>query len=271
FGWFFRLFKRGFKRASSVYSSGVARVLRVSVAALVVYVGLVALGWLGLNKVPQGFVPQQDKSYLVAFAQLPDAATLDRTEAVIRRMSDIALKHPGVESSVAFPGLSVNGFVNASNTGIVFVTLKPQEERESAEKIAAALNAKYSGIQEAYVAIFPPPPVQGLGSIGGFKLFVDDRGGAGFEEWYPNVQSAIANVLRKKLPDGMSFEWTELAYQELLSGNTMVLIFPLCVLLVYVVLAAQYESWWLPLAVILVVPLTILSAIAGVWVTGGDN
>ena len=411
FGWFFRIFNRAFKRASSIYSSGVARVLRVAVAALVVYVGLVALAWLGLNKVPQGFVPQQDKSYLVAFAQLPDAATLDRTEAVIRRMSDIALKHPGVESSVAFPGLSVNGFVNASNTGIVFVTLKPQEERESAEKIAAALNAKYTGIQEAYVAIFPPPPVQGLGSIGGFKLFVEDRGGAGFEELYGQVQSAIgegykqkelaglfssfqvsvpqidakvdreraktygvpltdvfdtlqvylgslyvndfnrfgrtyqvnvqaepkfriqpetirrletrndrgamvplgslvtiaggygpeqvmhyngfpaaeinggaapgfssgqaqgaiANVLRKKLPDGMSFEWTELAYQEIVSGNTMVLIFPLCLLLVYVVLAAQYESWWLPLAVILVVPLTILSAIAGVWVTGGDN
>jgi multidrug efflux pump len=169
FGWFFRIFNRVFKRASSIYSSGVARVLRVAVAALVVYVGLVALAWLGLNKVPQGFVPQQDKSYLVAFAQLPDAATLDRTEAVIRRMSDIALKHPGVESSVAFPGLSVNGFVNASNTGIVFVTLKPQEERESAQAIAAALNQKYAGIQEAYVAIFPPPPVQGLGSIGGFK------------------------------------------------------------------------------------------------------
>jgi len=413
FGWFFRLFNRGFARASAAYSKGVARVLRVSIAAIVVYVGLVGLAWFGLAKVPRGFVPAQDKSYLVAFAQLPDAATLDRTEAVIRRMSSIALQHPGVQSAVAFPGLSVNGFVNASNTGIVFVTLKPEEQRRGKDMnaIVGALNAKYSGIQEAFVAIFPPPPVQGLGTVGGFKLYVEDRDGSGFEELYSQVQgalgegykrkelaglfssfqvsvpqidaqvdrervktygvnltdvfdtlqvylgslyvndfnrfgrtyqvnvqaeskfriqpemirrletrnasgemvplgslvtvkrgygpeqvmhyngfpaaeingapapgfssgqgqSAIADVLRKKLPAGMSFEWTELAYQEILSGNTMLLIFPLCVLLVYVVLAAQYESWTLPLSVILIVPMTILSAIAGVWVTGGDN
>ena len=411
FGWFFRIFNRGFARASSAYGAGVGRVLRVSAVALVIYAGLVGLAWFGLMKVPRGFVPPQDKSYLVAFAQLPDASTLDRTEAVIREMSDIALKHPGVANSVAFPGLSVNGFVNASNTGIVFVTLKPSEERESANEIAAALNAKYSGIQEAFVAIFPPPPVEGLGQIGGFKLFVEDRDGSGFEELYAQVQgaigegykreelaglfssfqvsvpqidaqvdreraktygvnltdvfdtlqvylgslyvndfnrfgrtyqvnvqaeskfrtqpemirrletrnnsggmvplgslvtvkrgygpeqvmhfngfpaaeinggpapgfssgqaqTAIASVLKEKLPGGMTFEWTELAYQEILSGNTMLLIFPLCVLLVYVVLAAQYESWTMPLSVILIVPMTILSAIVGVWVTGGDN
>jgi multidrug efflux pump len=415
FGRFFGLFNRVFTRMSRGYSAGVARVLRVSVAALVVYVGLVALAAFGLVKVPRGFVPQQDKSYLVAFAQLPDAATLDRTEAVIRKMSDIARRQPGVASAVAFPGLSINGFVNASNSGIVFVTLKPEEERKgkdlSAGAIVQALNMKFAGIQEAFVAIFPPPSVQGLGTVGGFKLFVEDRSGAGFEQLYAEIQnamnegrkrpelaglfssfqvsvpqidadvdreraksygvtltdvfdtlqvylgslyvndfnrfgrtyqvnvqaeskfrtqpeqirrlytrnaqggmvplgsivsvkggygpeqvmhyngfpaaeingaaapgyssgqaqSAIAEVLGKKLPGGMSFEWTELAYQEILSGNTMVLIFPLCVLLVYVVLAAQYESWSLPLSVILNVPMTILSAIAGVWVTGGDN
>jgi len=415
FGWFFRLFNRGFARMSHGYSSVVARLLRISIAALVVYLGLVGLAALGLMKVPRGFVPSQDKGYLVAFAQLPDAATLDRTEGVIRQMSDIALKQPGVASAVAFPGLSINGFVNASNAGIVFVTLKPEEERkgknQSAGAIVQALNMKYSGIQEAFVAIFPPPPVQGLGSIGGFKLFVEDRDGSGFEALYAQVQnamnegrkrpelaglfssfqvsvpqidanvdreraktygvaltdvfdtlqvylgslyandfnrfgrtyqvnvqaeskfrtqpeqikrlytrnaqggmvplgsvvsvrsgygpdqvmhyngypaaeingapspghssgqaqSAIAGVLRQKLPAGMSFEWTELAYQEILAGNTMLLIFPLCVFLVYVVLAAQYESWTLPLPVILNVPMTILSAIAGVWITGGDN
>ncbi len=415
FGWFFRLFNRGFAWMSRSYSKGVARVLRVSIAALVAYLGLVALAGLGLVKVPRGFVPTQDKSYLVAFAQLPDAATLDRTEAVIRKMSDIARKQPGVESAVAFPGLSINGFVNASNAGIVFVTLKPEDERKAkdlrAGAIVQALNIKYSAIQEAFVAIFPPPPVQGLGTVGGFKLFVEDRGGAGFEELYAQVrnamnegrkrpelaglfssfqvsvpqidadvdreraksyginltdifdtlqvylgslyvndfnrfgrtyqvnvqaeskfrtqpeqirrlytrnaqgdmvplgsmvsvkagygpeqvmhyngypaaeingaaalgyssgqaQNAIDRVLRQKLPSGMSFEWTELAYQEIVSGNTMALIFPLCVLLVYVVLAALYESWSLPLSVILNVPMVILSAIAGVWITGGDN
>jgi multidrug efflux pump len=415
FGWFFRAFNRGFQRMSNAYSKSVARVLRVSVAALILYAGLVGLTWAGLRAVPAGFVPPQDKNYLVAFAQLPDAATLDRTEAVIRKMSDIASKHPGVHSSVAFPGLSINGFVNASNAGVVFVTLKPHDERHgddmSANAIVQDLNGQFAGIQEAFVAIFPPPPVQGLGQVGGFKLFVEDRDGAGFEELYTQLQgalaegrkrpelaglfssfqvsvpqidadvdreraktygvslndvfdtlqvylgslyvndfnrfgrtyqvnvqaesefrtqpeqirrletrsasgamvplgslvtvsrgygpeqvmhyngfpsaeingapapgyssgqaqAAIASVLREKLPSGMSFEWTELAYQEQLSGNTMLLIFPLCVLLVYVVLAAQYESWTLPLSVILIVPMTILSAIVGVWITGGDN
>jgi multidrug efflux pump len=415
FGWFFRLFNRFFKRSSTAYAGGVARILRVSFAVVVLYVGLVGLTTFGFTRVPQGFVPPQDKDYLVAFAQLPDAATLDRTDAVIRRMSKLALEHPGVANAVAFPGLSVNGFVNASNAGIVFVILKPSHDRHSRELAAASivqdLNGKFGGIEEAFVAIFPPPPVQGLGSIGGFKLYVEDRASLGFEELYQQVQGAIgagyadgrltalfssfqvsvpqidahvdreraktygvaltdvfetlqvylgslyvndfnrfgrtyqvnvqaesrfrlqpeqiaglktrnaagamtplgslvkvggtygpdqvmhyngfpaaeinggpvpgvsssqaqqamASLLDARLPRGMAYEWTELAYQEQIAGNTMLLIFPLCVLLVYVVLAAQYESWSLPLSVILIVPMTILSAIAGVWVTGGDN
>ena len=94
-------------------SARLGRVIRISGVALVVYAGLIVLTWLGFSSTPTGFVPQQDKQYLVAFAQLPDAASLDRTEDVIRRMSDIALKQPGVESAVAFPGLSINGFTNA--------------------------------------------------------------------------------------------------------------------------------------------------------------
>src|SRR4026208_796306 len=85
------------------------------------------------------------------------------------------------------------------------------------------------------------------------------------------AQAAIAGLLERTLPNGMTFEWTELAYQDAISGNTMLLIFPLCVLLVYGALAAHYESWSLPLSVILIVPMTLLSAIAGVWLTGGDN
>src|ERR1700737_408382 len=382
---FFGYFNRGFGWMSGRYSGGVARVLRFLVLALVVYVGLLGLAFLTLVKVPRGFVPSQDKSYLVAFAQLPDAATLDRTEAVIRRMSDIALKQPGVSNAVAFPGLSINGFVSASNAGVIFVTLKPDKERKgknlSAGAIVQALNTKFAGIQEAFVAVFPPPPVLGLGSVGGFKLFVEDRADVGFEELYAQIQGtmndgrkrlelaalfssfqvsvpqidadvdreraksygvnladvfetlqvylgslyvndfnrfgrtyqvnvqaeskfrtqpeqigklytrnaqgdmvplgsivsvkggygpeqvmhyngypaaeingaaapgyssgqaqgAIRQVLRQRLPSNMSFEWTELAYQEIKSGNTMLLIFPLCVLLVYLVLAAQYE------------------------------
>jgi multidrug efflux pump len=415
FGRFFGAFNRFFGRASSSYQTGVTRLLRVSVAVVFVYGGLLALTAFGFSKVPEGFIPTQDKDYLVAYAQLPDAATLDRTEAVIRKMTALALEHPGVESAIAFPGLSINGFVNASNVGIAFVKLKSVNERESPElsagAIVGALNGKFAGIQDAFVGIFPPPPVQGLGSIGGFKLYVEDRADEGFEELYRQVQGAIAegqkrpelagllsgfqvnvpqidthvdreraktygvaltdvfetlqaylgsvyandfnrfgrtyqvnvqaeqgfrlqpeqigrlktrnaqgdmvplgslvsvrqgygpdqvmhyngfpaaeinggaapgyssgqaqqaiaNVLTEKLPRGMSFEWTELAYQQAIAGNTLLLVFPLCVLLVYVVLAAQYESWSMPITVLLIVPLTLLSALGGVWLTGGDN
>ncbi|WP_414075916.1 efflux RND transporter permease subunit, partial [Staphylococcus aureus] len=141
------------------------------------YAALIGLTAFGFWHVPTGFVPTQDKQYLVSFAQLPDAASLDRTEDVIKQMSAIALKQPGVQSAVAFPGLSVNGFTNSTNAGIVFVTLKPFEERRGADlsagAIAAALNAKFATIQDAYIAIFPPPPVMGLGTIGGFRMQVE--------------------------------------------------------------------------------------------------
>ena len=130
-------------------------------------------------------MPIQDKQYLVSFAQLPDGATLDRTEKVIREMSDIAMKEPGVDHAVAFPGLSINGFINSASSGIVFVTLKPFEERRSADlsgiAISQKLQAKYAGVKDAYIAIFPPPPVQGMGTIGGFKLQVEDRTDLGYD------------------------------------------------------------------------------------------
>lgn len=414
-GWLFRPFNRFFDKASHGYVGTVGRVIRSSGIALLVYAGLMVLTFFGFSNTPTGFVPGQDKQYLVAFAQLPDAASLDRTEEVIKRMSDLALKQPGVDSAVAFPGLSINGFTNSPNAGIVFVTLKPFDERKdpsmSAGAIAGALNGQYAGIQEAYMAIFPPPPVQGLGTIGGFRLQIEDRGNLGYDELYKetmniitkshsvpelaglftsytvnvpqvdaaidrekakthgvavsdifdtlqiylgslyandfnrfgrtyqvNVQAeqqfrlesdqigqlkvrnnrgemiplatfikvsdtsgpdrvmhyngfitaeingaaapgyssgqaekAIEKLLKDELPNGMTYEWTDLTYQQILSGNTALFVFPLCVLLAFLVLAAQYESWSLPLAVILIVPMTLLSAITGVIASGGDN
>ncbi|MEG2912323.1 MAG: efflux RND transporter permease subunit [Pseudomonas sp.] len=414
-GWLFRPFNRFFERASHGYVGTVARVIRSSGIALILYAGLMVLTFFGFSHTPTGFVPGQDKQYLVAFAQLPDASSLDRTEDVIKRMSDMALKQPGVESAVAFPGLSINGFTNSPNAGIVFVTLKPFDERKdpsmSAGAIAGALNGQFANIQEAYMAIFPPPPVQGLGTIGGFRLQIEDRGNLGYDELYKetmniinkshnvpelaglftsytvnvpqvdaaidrekakthgvavsdifdtlqiylgslyandfnrfgrtyqvNVQAeqqfrlesdqigqlkvrnnkgemiplatfikvsdtsgpdrvmhyngfitaeingaaapgyssgqaekAIEKLLKEELPNGMTYEWTDLTYQQILSGNTALFVFPLCVLLAFLVLAAQYESWSLPLAVILIVPMTLLSAITGVILSGGDN
>jgi len=414
-GWFFRPFNRFFARASNGYVGAVSRILRASAVAVFVYVGLIGLTAVGFSKAPTGFVPAQDKQYLVGFAQLPDASTLDRTTAVVRRMGDIALATPGVESVPAFPGLSINGFTNAPNSGIAFTPLKPFEERRdpslSAGAIAAAMNGEFAKIQDAFIAIFPPPPVQGLGTIGGFKLQVQDRANLGADELYRQVQNVVAKasqrpelagvfsgfqvnvpqidvevdrekakaagvalqdiydtmqmylgslyvndfnrfgrtyqvnaqaepgfrihaedigrlktrnargdmiplasfvtaretsgpdrvphyngylaaeinggpapgyssgqaeraieeVLAAELPNGMAYEWTDLTYQQILAGNTMVYIFPLVVLLVFLVLAAQYESLSLPLAVILIVPMCLLCAILGVLASGGDN
>src|SRR5216684_4884877 len=195
FGWFFKPFNHFFGRASGGYGKLVKRTLRTSAVALAVYALLVVTTGVGFSRVPTGFVPTQDKQYLVALAQLPNGSTLDRTEDVIRKMSAIALKHPGVQSAVAFPGLSINGFTNSPNSGIVFAILKPFEERttpeSSANAIAAQLNQKFAAIQEAFIAIFPPPPVQGVGTVAGFKLYLEDRGGAGLESLYRETKATL--------------------------------------------------------------------------------
>ncbi|HEX5932856.1 MAG TPA: efflux RND transporter permease subunit, partial [Pseudorhizobium sp.] len=166
FGWFFRGFNRAFGAASNGYGRTVGGLLSRKSLVMIVYLALVAATYSMFTTVPGGFVPAQDKQYLIGFAQLPDGATLDRTEEVIRKMSDIALEQPGVSHAIAFPGLSINGFTIGSNAGIVFATLDDFEDRKSPElsggAIAMALNQKYAGIQEAFIAMFPPPPVNGL-------------------------------------------------------------------------------------------------------------
>ncbi|HTO02988.1 MAG TPA: efflux RND transporter permease subunit, partial [Opitutus sp.] len=194
-GWFFRPFNRFFDWAAQKYSRGVARLIRLSAVSLLVYVGLLAFTGFSFQQIPSGFVPSQDKQYLIAFTQLPSAASLDRTDAVIRQMSDVAMKHPGVSNAVAFPGLSINGFTNSSNSGIVFVVLKSFDERKtpelSGQAIAATLQQQFGEIQDAFVAIFPPPPVMGLGQTGGFKLYVEDRADLGLDALFNGTQTLI--------------------------------------------------------------------------------
>jgi gold/copper resistance efflux pump len=415
FGWFFRLFNRFFDTASNAYVWSVRRAVRLSALVLLVYAGLLGMTWMGFQTVPSGFVPAQDKYYLVGIAQLPTGASLDRTEAVVKKMSEIALAEPGVESVVAFPGLSVNGMVNIPNAAVMFTMLKPFDERKdpslSAFAIAGRLMGKFSQIPDGFAGIFPPPPVPGLGTTGGFKIQIEDRAGLGFEALAetqgaimakamqapelagmlasfqvnaPQVQvdidrvkaksqgvplntifetlqvnlgslyandfnrfgrtyrvvvqadapfrmqpedigrlkvrnatgemiplsalltikhssgpdrvmhynsfpstdisggpapgysfgqatAAIERIMKETLPSGMAFEWTDLAYQEKQAGNTAMYIFPLSVLLAFLILAAQYNSWSLPFAVLLIAPMALLSATVGVWLTGGDN
>ena len=415
FGWLFRGFNWVFLRGVSGYGVGVRSILTRKSAVMLVYAAMLGAAFFLFRTVPSGFVPAQDKQYLVGFAQLPDGATLDRTEDVIRRMSEITMQEPGVESAVAFPGLSIAGFSNSSNAGIVFSTLKPFEERKSpqlsAGAIAMSLNQKYAVIQDAFIAMFPPPPVQGLGVVGGFKLQIEDRAGRGYEvlnevtkafmaramaapeligqfttyqvnvpqifvdvdrtkarqlgvpitsvfetlqiylgSLYVNdfnkfgrtysvrvqadapfraraedigqlkvrsnsgqmvplvallrvkssagperamryngfltadinaapapgyssgqAQDAAKRIAAETLPPGLDYEWTDLTYQEILAGNSAIWVFPLAILFVFLVLAAQYESFVLPLSIIMIVPMGLLAAMAGVWLTAGDN
>ncbi|RYD38290.1 MAG: multidrug efflux RND transporter permease subunit [Verrucomicrobiaceae bacterium] len=418
FGWFFRGFNKFFSAASNGYGWGVQKTLRFSLVALLVYGGLIFLTAKVFNKVPTGFIPAQDKQYLIAIGSLPNGTSLERTEAVIRRMSEIALETPGVANSVAFPGLSISGFTTSANSGIAFICLKDFEERKTEETsgnaIAAAIQKRlFQEIPDALVIVVPPPPVNGLGTSGGFKVQIQDRASLGYKELYevmqkvmakarqnpafdpqqiysnfqinvPQLQiddnrvkaiaqgvnlqelyatlqiylgslyvndfnrfgrtykvvvqadepfrrtredisklkvrnakgemmpisslinvrdsfgpdrvmhynsfpsadinatpapgyssgqaeAAMTEILKEVLPRGMNYEWTELKYQQVLAGNTAIYIYPLCLLLVFLVLAAQYESLRLPLAIILIVPTCLLSAMVGVMLSGGDN
>ena len=414
-GRFAAAFDRFFDHLALRYVAGVARALRVTGVAALVYAGLVGLTWLGWNRVPAGFVPAQDKYYLVGIAHLPNGAALDRTESVVREMSRIALEQPGVEHVVAFPGLSINGFVRSPNAAVVFAILDPFEARMapdlSAGAITMALNQKFSRIPGAMTGIFPPPPVPGLGALGGFKLQIEDRAALGpralfeatqqvvmasaqspllagvfsnyqvdvpqlfldvdrerakqlglpLQDVYDALQvnlgslyvndfnllgrtyqvtvqadeefrndpedigrlqiraadgsmlplSALATVrpdagpdpvsrynafvsadinggpapgassgqaiaemtriLEATLPAGLAYEWTDLTYQQLRGGTGSVMVFTLAVVLAFLLLAAQYNSWTLPLSVIISVPLVLLSAMVGLWLTGRDN
>jgi multidrug efflux pump len=413
FGWTFRPFNRFFTRSSERYQGAVSKSLRKRGLAFAVYAVLLVTAGLMFQIVPGGFIPVQDKLYLIGAIRMPEGASIDRTEALARKMGDIALHTDGVAHAVGFPGFNPLQRTNSPNTAAVFFPLKPPGERShTASEIAAELNGKFSKLQDGFAFALMPPPIFGLGSGSGYSLYVQDRGGLGYGElqnaanglagaigqtpgmgrpissYQANVPQLDAQVDRVKakaqgvsltnlfetlqvylgssyvndfnrfgrtyrviaqadaqyrnraedignlrtrnahgemvpigsmvqlsqtygpdpviryngypaadltgetdahvlssaqaiekvseiagstLPNGMSFEWTDLTYQQVTQGKAAMVVFPLAVLLAFLVLAALYESWTLPLAVILIVPMTLLSALLGVWLTGGDN
>ncbi len=414
-GFFFKGFNTVFGAATNTYSRAVRGLVRVSAVVVIVYLGLIALTWLGFKKVPTGFIPPQDKGYLVVAVQLPDSASLERTDAIVDRLSKIVSDTPGVKASIDLAGLSPISLSASPNSGTVFVILDDYQKRTplglTGVVIADDLRKRLAGIQEGFVGVFAPPPVNGMGVVGGFKMELQDRGGLGLQalqgaaiqlmteanktpavqvafptfragtpqlyldvdrikaksmgvpltdifdtlqiylgslyvndlnlfgrtyhvtaqadgvfrrepddilklktrnghgemvplgslvnvksitgpdhivryDMYPAAEitgnpgpgvstgQAIAHmekVVREKLPSNIGFEWTELTLQEILEGNTAFFVFPLCVLFVFLTLAALYESWSLPLAIILIVPMCLLFAITGVLVRGMDN
>ena len=413
FGWLFRPFNRFFNASAEKYQGGVSRSLRRRGAVFVVYALLLTGTGLMFKAVPPGFIPIQDKLYLMAGVKLPEGASLERTDQLLQKVTDIAMETEGVANAVAFPGLNALQFTNTSNTGVVFFPLKPFDERSlSAGEINAQINQKISGLKEGFAFSFMPPPILGLGNGSGYQLFIEDRGNLGYgalqdavnqfqgaisqtpgmgypiTSYQANVPQLDAEVDRLKakaqgvpltelfdtlqtylgstyvndfnrfgrtwqviaqadapyrdsvedigrlrtrndqgemvpigsmvnirqsfgpdpvlryngypaadiageadprvlssaqamdtltaladevLPAGMAFEWTDLSYQQATQGNAALVVFPLAILLVFLVLAALYESWTLPLAVILIVPMCMLSALIGVWFSDGDN
>ncbi|PQK82291.1 multidrug efflux RND transporter permease subunit OqxB [Pantoea ananatis] len=413
FGWIFRPFNRFFQRSAHGYESMVGKTLRRRGAVFGVYLVLLAgAGWM-FHAVPGGFIPTQDKLYLIGGVKMPEGSSLARTDEVIRQMSEIGLQTEGVAYAVAFPGLNALQFTNTPNSGTVFFGLKPFSERkQTAAQINAEINAKISRIQQGFGFSIMPPPILGLGQGSGYSLYVQDRAGLGYgalqtaintlsgavmqtpgmhfpiSSYQANVPQLEVQVDRDKakaqgvaltdlfstlqtylgssyvndfnrfgrtwrvmaqadgefrdsvedianlrtrndrgemvpigsmvhittaygpdpviryngypaadligdadprvlssaqamrqletmsgqlLPNGMNIEWTDLSYQQATQGNTALIVFPVAVLLAFLVLAALYESWTLPLVVILIVPVTMLSALVGVWLTGGDN
>jgi len=416
FGWFFNAFNRFFSAFGGGYSRLVARLIRMSAVVLMLYVGLNALNLLAFEKVPTGFIPQQDQGYLILYAQLPDAASLSRSQAVVKEASRIILETEGVSHVNAYAGWSVLTGSAQSNVATLFARLDTFDKRAdkpelSADALVKTLGQRLVAIEDAYIAVFAPPPIRGMSSVGGFKLQVQDRNNAGtdalqqvvsdmiakgnqqpgmsrlFTTFRANVPQLFVDVDRSRakamniplsdlfqtlqiylgslyvndfnvfgrtyqvvaqadahyrmsgddiaqlktknaqggmvplgaiakvenilgpdkitrynmypaaeingntlpgissgqaiatmdrlldaeLPPGFDFEWTELSLQQVLAGNVALLVFPLSVIFVFLALAAQYESWSLPFAVILIVPMCILSSMTGVWLAQMDN
>ncbi|MEX2112480.1 MAG: efflux RND transporter permease subunit [Pirellulales bacterium] len=408
-GGVFKAFNWMFERATVLYGALVGWTLRLSAIVLLIYVGLIGLTYLGFTRVPSGFIPEQDKGYLVVNIQLPDSSSLERTTEVTSRIEKIAHQIEGVEHTVSIPGQSFVLNANSSNFASMFVILQPFHDRHGVEASAPAVAEKlrrraYAEVEEAMVAVFGAPPVDGLGNSGGFKLMVEDRGDVGLDvlqgqadnlaeqanaqpgivgvintfradtpqlyvdinrskckmmgvalndvfntlqyylggyyvndfnqfgrTWQVNVQAeapyrmSIAGVKQlrvrnadgdmiplgtvadirdsagpvlitrynmyraaalngawlpgvssgqvihtmdelatENLAAGMASEWTELIYMQNLAAGTAVFAFAGAVILVFLVLSAQYESWTMPLAIILVVPMCVLCSIAGV-------
>jgi HAE1 family hydrophobic/amphiphilic exporter-1 len=415
FNVFFAGFNRVFDRISRGYAGLTRRVLRVSALMLVLYVSLIGLTGLGFSRTPSGFIPPLDRAYFIVAISLPPGSSLERTDRVVRKASDVLLSRPGVAHAVAFAGFDGATFTNAPNSGVVFVTLNPFEERVSEGLITASilndLRGQMQAFREAFVLVIPPPSVPGIGTGGGFKMYVQDRAGRGpraleqavggilgpanqtpglvqvftlFNTATPQVYAdidrtkaemlgvpitrffdtlsiymgstfvndfnilgrtyrvtaqadnpfrlsvrdvenlrtrsvtddmvplgavarfqqvtgpyrvprynlfpaaevqgatlpgfstgqaiaAMESIMAANLPSGFGFEWTEIALQEKVAGNTAVIAFSLAVVFVFLLLAAQYESVLLPLAVILIVPMCLLAAVSGLLLRGMDN
>nr|WP_300310741.1 multidrug efflux RND transporter permease subunit [Halomonas sp.] len=413
FGWLFRPFNRFFASSSQRYQGAVSRSLHRRGSVFVVYALLLVATGMMFKVVPPGFIPTQDKQYLIAGVKLPEGASLERTDALLSKVSELAMQDEDVTHSVAFPGLNALQFTNTPNSGVAFLTLAPFSERSrTAAEINAGINQKISALQEGFTFSFMPPPILGLGNGNGWQMFIEDRAGLGYgamqsaiqafqgtvaqtpgmgfpiTSYQANVPQLDAEVDRVKaktlgvpltslfetlqtylgstyvndfnqfgrtwqviaqadgpfrdsvedianlrtrnvhgemvpigtmvnidetfgpdpvlryngypaadlagesdpsvlsssqamqvlseladqvLPNGMTFEWTDLSFQQATQGNAALIVFPLSVLLVFLVLAALYESWTLPLAVILIVPMCMLSALLGVWWMKGDN
>ena len=181
-GWLFWIFNTGLEKLNAVYVGVLRHVVRLSLLVLAVYAGLLFVTYLGFKTVPVGFIPEQDQGYLIVALQLPDASSIDRTDAVLNRMSEIAMKRPGIEGTFAVTGLNLLTGTNQTNAAVIFLPLKHFAERngkpeQSAKAISAYLNQEYSHIQEAFSLVLLPPPVQGIGQAGGFKMQVEDRSG----------------------------------------------------------------------------------------------
>ena len=412
---FFAGFNKLFERLSLGYSGLTRRVLRVSALMLVIYGGLIGLTYFQFARTPSGFIPPLDRAYFIAAISLPPGASLARTDQVVRKASEMLLTRPGVDHAVAFAGFDGATFTSAPNAGVIFVTLKPFEERVKAGLATASilngLRAQMQALREAFVLVIPPPSVPGIGTGGGFKMYIEDRAGRGpraleqavgtiigpanqtpglvqvftlFNTATPQVYAdidrtkaemlgvpitrffdtlstymgstyvndfnilgrtyrvtaqadnpfrvavrdvenlrarsnagdmvplgavatfheitgpyrvprynlfpaaevqgatlpgfstgqaiaAMEQLVAANLPAGFGFEWTEIALQEKTAGNTAAVAFGLAVVFVFLLLAAQYESVLLPLAVILIVPMCLFAAISGVLLRGMDN
>src|SRR5690606_18419921 len=180
FGQWMRPFNRFFDNGSNRYQRGVSKALGKRGAVFTAYAVLLLATGLMFQLVPRGFIPVQDKGYIIAGVKMPEGASIERTDAALEKIGAMALEIEGTQNDIAFPGFNPLQFINTPNYGVTFINLKPFGERSrSAAEINAELNARLAGIQEGFAFSILPPPIQGLGNGSGYSFFIEDRGNLG--------------------------------------------------------------------------------------------
>src|SRR5438105_9926091 len=277
----FEPFNRGFAWVTRTFLDLVQLALKHRIASVLAFLGVVGLAAGLFLWVPGSFVPAEDQGYLFATVQLPDGATLERTRKMSAELGKLIGEQPAVQNVFAISGFDLIGGGNRTNAATMFVPLRHWDQRKgnTAAVVARSIIGKASGLREGMALAFNPAAIRGLGTVVGpeqlerFNGFLAAKilGGG-----RPGVSSgeaikAVEQVAADTLPEGYQIAWTGQAFQEKRTGRASAFAFGLAIVMVFLILAALYERWLLPFAVVFAVPFAVAGALSLVALRGLEN